>query len=155
MAQIGSRVFQTNRATTIGIDRPGVILKSSMINCNMTTRCKQPTIPGVAGWHHAVEHINTPSNAFNEVSRGAYAHQIPWPIRRKGWFNFLDHLVHSRYWFPNGKPPQSIALKLHFHQTNRTFLSEFFIDSALHNTEQSLRLARFGIQVRSAPSSPL
>ena len=59
-----------------------------------TFRDKQMTISRIAGWHHAIEHINSTTNRFYNVFRLTHAHQVTRFIFRNFWCSVIDNADH-------------------------------------------------------------
>src|SRR5882672_1450639 len=84
----------TDRACAGVVDRRGIFLVPGILDNDMPILCEQGSVTGMTSRHHAVEHVDAQSHAFNQVLRRTHSHQIAWPVLRKKWLQTFDYFIH-------------------------------------------------------------
>ena len=74
---------------------------SGISQLDNATAGEEVPIAGIAGWHNAVKHIDTAPDAFEQVSRCAYPHQIARRLGRQFTREVIQHAQHLGLWFTN------------------------------------------------------
>ena len=85
MVQISTGEVLAGVAITGGIQRRIIMAMERIADLDDTGVDKQMPIAGIAGWHHAVKHINTAAYRFYDIFRLTDTHQI---ARLVGWHFF-------------------------------------------------------------------
>src|SRR5262249_15959662 len=76
MAQVRTRIDAAYGTSACGVDGIRIILVLRMFDHDVTALRKQPSVAGMAGRHHTVEHIHTAGYGFDYICRSADAHQV-------------------------------------------------------------------------------
>ncbi len=71
---------------------------------------KEHRIAAVAGWHYAVEHINTTLDCLEQVLGSSYAHQVARLVLWQNLIHHLDHFVHHLGRLAYGKTADGISV---------------------------------------------
>ena len=95
-------------------------------------------ISGVAGRHHAVEHIDPSAHPFNQIFRLADPHQVAWFILRQQ----LQHKIQNSFTillrFTYSKTADGIPVEADLKQRFHRFTAQLLVYTALDNTKQSI-----------------
>ncbi len=102
---------------------------------------EQHPVASVAGWHHAVEHIHAPRDAFEQVRRSPHAHQVARAVLRQNRTHEFKHLIHLLRRLPHRKPPDGIALAVKLRGVLDGCPAQVRIDAALDYRKDRLRIA--------------
>ena len=97
-------------------------------------------IPGVPRRHHAIEHVDAPRHALDEVFRRASAHQIPGLRVRQSVDDSLGNRIHLLAGFSDAEATNSVALEPDRDCGIDALTSQVLEDPTLDDTE--LRLSR-------------
>ena len=74
--QVSPGVVPAGITPAVFIRRPGVIAEAAIFYNNSAPGCKEHSIPGIAGRHDTVKHVNSAENAFNQVLGSSHAHEV-------------------------------------------------------------------------------
>ncbi len=117
MIQVGARIIATGIAIALGIEWAGVAFMLRVTDFYHAIGHKQMSVTGVAGWHHAVKHIDTATNAFNQIFWFADAHQVARFISRDLRANMFQNTVHVLLGLAHCQTADSVAIKAYLYQT--------------------------------------
>ena len=92
----------------------------------------------VSAWHHAVEHIDSTSNSFNNIRGSSYAHEITRLIYRHKWLNNVNYTVHFLSRLTYSQSADSIAVKVKLSDILHVLYAEVVIGGTLIDTEKHL-----------------
>ena len=73
---------------------------------------EEEPVASVAGGHDAVEHVDTSLNGFEDVGRGADAHEVTGLVFGKDAVDEFNHLVHHIGGLTHGEAADGVALGL-------------------------------------------
>lgn len=138
MAQISERITTTNRAPTLFIRRARVFTVARVFYIDATAGSEQLPVAGVASGKHAVEHIDSRCDGFNDVFRRSHPHQITRTVRGHPRRDVRDDFHHRAFFFAHRKPAYGIAIESDFDQSFEASLPEVCVDAALIDSEKSL-----------------
>ena len=85
--QISFAVYHIYIRSTVGLNRREIHFPFLVAHIDDTVFGEEHPITSVTGGHHAVEHIDTAFNAFQDVYRSSHTHQI-------ARFVFGKYLIH-------------------------------------------------------------
>ena len=157
MAQIGARVGRIHPRVAGRIDGREVVRPLAVLDVDDTFGGKQHPVAAVAGRHHAVHHVDTAVDGFQDVGRRADAHQVAGSVGRQDGADLLDHLVHHLMWLAHGQTSDGVPLRSDRSDLLGRDPAQVGVHRALHDGEQGLRITvTFGMfgQVRHAAVQP-
>ncbi len=104
-------------------------------------------VPGVAGRQHAVEHINSPGDAFQNIFGRPDPHEVAGFVFRENFCHQFCHCIHILRRFAYGESAYSVALAPMSSDGFGRDFSQLRIGAALNDWEKSLLVAinRFGV----------
>jgi len=94
--------------------------------------------------HHTVEHVHPALDAFEDVHRRAYAHQITRTVLRQYGVDHFDHLVHDLRRFAHGQSADGVTVGVVLLHVLRGPGAQVRVGASLHDGEQRLVMAVFG-----------
>src|SRR6186713_798130 len=87
----------------------------------------------------AVEEVHSPPDAFDQVLREPDAHEVPWTVSGQLGVQQVEHRVHVRLAFADGKAADGDAVPVvHSGDGSGSIRAEFGMDPSLHDGKQSL-----------------
>ena len=137
MMQIGAGEMPAGVAGAAGVKRPGVVPIAAVAQPQQAGGGEQMAVAGVAGGHHAVEHINAVAHRMNDVGGGAHPHQIAGRGLRQLRAEILHHLPHLLLRLPHRQPADGIAGEANIPQSRQRGLPKIAKHRPLHDAEQS------------------
>ena len=132
---------------TVWIDRAEIHLPLLVAHVHRTIVGEEHGVATIAGWHHAVEHIDTSLDGFEDVLWCTYSHQV---ARLVLWQNLVDHLYHLIHHlgrFSYGKTADGISVCSLVGNKLGCFSSQLWEGTTLHDREETLvvTIERFGL----------
>ena len=109
-------------------------------------------IASIAGWHHAVKHIDAMSNPVDDILRRPYSHEIAGFGCRHLFDAGLDHRHHLLLWLTHGQASEGIAIEVHSHQFCQRLGSQMPVHAALHDAKQCRRMRTMGLLATPGPA---
>src|SRR5262249_26110258 len=105
--------------------------------------------------HYAIEQIDSPRCAFDEILRQPYTHQIPRLRSRQLRDGHVQHAVHLDFRLSYRKPTDRITLEPQPDKVPRRGYAEIDIEAALHDPEKGLiRATPTGLATLRPKSGP-
>src|SRR6187402_486895 len=83
VAEVRAAVVRAGVAAAPRIGRRGVVSITGIADIEPALAGEQLTVARISRRHHAVEHVDAPRHAFDQVLRRSGAHQVPRLIRRQ------------------------------------------------------------------------
>ena len=144
MFEIGAGIIAAGIAGAGFIQRPGIGLILAVADFNDAVTGKQMAVAGVTGRHYAIEHVDTAPDANHQILRSAYPHQITRLVHRHIPVNGVQSRQHFGLGLANRQAADGVTIKTYRSQAVDGFLPQLREHTALHNTEQSRRIALVG-----------
>ena len=99
---------------------------------------KEHRIAAVAGWHYAVEHINTALDGLEQVLGSSYAHQVARLVLWQNLIHHLDHFVHHLGRLAYGKTADGISVGSLVGNVLGCFAAQLWESTTLDDREEAL-----------------
>ena len=119
-----------------------------VLNLDVAKAGEQPAVAGVAGGHHAVEHVDAGGDARHQVFRRAHAHQVVRLVGRQTRRHVLQHAHHvflrlADRQAADGITAKALAARIGVNglQPSQRFVTQVLEHAALHDAEQRVRVA--------------
>lgn len=96
----------------IGIQATGIFGKPLVSEFQRPGAREGKSIPAVSSWHHAIEHVDSVLDAFEQILGPADAHKVPWLFRREYRYGFGEDLVHDFDRFADTQSSDSVAREI-------------------------------------------
>src|SRR4051812_42662001 len=93
--QIGARVVATGIAAAPRIERAVVFGKPRVLDIDAALAGEELPVSRIPRRHDAIEHVDTSSNAFDQVLRRSGAHEVAGMVHRQACRRPLSHFVHD------------------------------------------------------------
>ena len=140
VVQIGFRIAQIH-FTAVGVNGCEVGFPFLVAHVHRAVVSEQHRITTVACRHHAVEHIHTALDGFENVLRRTHTHEVAGLVLRKNLIHHLDHLVHHLRRFAYRQTTDGITVGTLVGNKFRSLLSQVLIGTALNDGEEALLIA--------------
>ena len=145
VVQIGLRVDAVNVAA-FGVYGREVVLPLLVAHVHRTLVGEEHGVAPIAGRHHAVEHVDTTLNGFQDVLGRTHTHQVARTVLGQDVVDHLNHLVHHLRRLANSQSANAgaasvVQLAQHVTDMLGSVLSEVFIGAALYDGKQCLVVA--------------
>ena len=140
MVQVGFRV-DAIYLTAVGVDGREVVFPLFVAHVHRALVGKQHGVAPVSGRHHAVEHVYTTLDSFENVLRCTNAHEVTGLIFGQYLVYNLYHLIHHLGWFANCQPADSVSIGTFIGYMLGRLLSKVFVSTTLYNGKEALLIA--------------
>ena len=97
----------------------------------------------ITGRHHAVKHVDTCGNAFDQILRRADAHQVARLVGGQAVRRMRHDALHFFLGLAHAHAANRIAGQVQLDQSVERFLPQIFKHTALHDAEQCVRVLKF------------
>ena len=155
MPQISLRVGRVDETGRARVDRRKVVPPLHVADIDDALRSEQHAVAPVARRHHAVEHVDSPLDALQQIGRRAHAHQVAGFVAGQQAVEQPDHLVHHRSRFAHGQSPDRIAVGVELPDELGRAGPQIGISAPLHDREQRLIMTVFRLRLPIAVEAPL
>src|SRR5574343_272230 len=139
-AERGAGVARTRR-----VERAGVGLVAGVLDLDIAEAGEQVAVAGVAGRHHAVEHVDAALDREDQVFRRADAHQVARLVGRHAGRDVVEDARHVLLRFADRQAANGHAVETDVVEASQRFVAQVFIHAALDDAEQ--RVAVFQLVV--------
>ena len=145
--QISARVGRAGVYRTLRVDGRKIIAPFAVADIDNAFAGVHHAVPRIAGRQYAVEHIDTPRNAFQNVFRRTDAHQVTRLVFGQNGGNQFRHGIHIFCRFADGEPADSIAFPLERGDGFGRYFAQFRVGAALYNREKGLLITVHGVRI--------
>lgn len=157
MPHVGARKMAAGIATAVLVDGSEIVGVIRVADSHLAPGGEERAVARVAGRHDAVEHIHAAADAFQDVLRGANAHEIPRFVF--GQYRTADRRnpVNVFLRFPHADAADCIPLKIHRRKLFGAFCAQVVKHAALNDRKQRLAVPierRHGCKRILAPRRP-
>ena len=97
---------------------------------------EEMAVAGIAGRHHAVEHVDATAHPFHQVLRLAHAHQVAGLVFGNARTDMLQDPVHVLLGLAHRQPADGIAIETNVEQSRQGDVTQILIDAPLDDAEQ-------------------
>ena len=131
----------------VGINGREIVLPLFVFDVDNALGGVDHAVPGIAGGHHAVEHVNAAGDAFQDIFWGTDAHKVPGFVCGQDLGHQLRHSIHVFYGFANREAADGIAFPPESGDGFCGYFAQFRIRAALNDGEKRLGMSvkRLGI----------
>jgi len=152
MPQISAREIPARMAVAVAVRRLLVVPITGVFYNNLFFVCKQQSMPRATGGKDAVEHVDSPADAADDVLRRAHAHQVAGPVFRQERGRSLDGFVHELPRLSDADAADGIPVEADGRDLLCGSPPQFRIGAALDDSEQRLVMRRLA---SSGPYPPI
>ena len=125
-------------AAAEGVDGAEIVLVAGGLDDHLAVAGEDAALAGVAGRHHAVEHIHPVGDVVEQVAGGANPHQVAGFVLGQDVIQEGGDAKHILFGFAHREAADGIAREIHLHQLQSGTLPQVFIDSPLHDAKEGL-----------------
>ena len=126
------------------LQRAGVVAVAGVAQAQHAGVGEQIGVAGVAGRHHAVEHVHAPAHGLHDVLRCADAHQVARLARRQARADEIEHAQHVLARLAHRQAADGIAVEADVLQAGQRRGAQVLVNPALHDAEQGRRMLAVG-----------
>jgi hypothetical protein len=141
VAQVGQRVGAARVARACWVNGRMLVFPLLVADIDDALGCVKVAVAGVAGRQHAVEHVNAEGDAFEDVHRGADAHQVAGLVLWQDAADQLCHGVHVLVRLADAETADGVALPLERGDNLRRLFAQVGVGAALYDGEQRLGIS--------------
>ena len=142
VAQVGAAEVAAAVAVAIRVDRLVVFFGvAGSLVAEHAFACEEHAVTGIARRHHAVEHVDTATDQFQQVPRRSDAHHIARVVCRQVVRAEVGDFVHCFGRFTDGKTAHGVAIRAEFCDAFDGLLAQVRVHAALDNAEELLIVA--------------
>ena len=141
MTQIRPRILCVHESFSRGIHRREVHPPFLVLEVDDALRGEQHAVAPVACRHHAVEHVDPPFDALQDVGRRAHPHQVTRTVFRQDGVDQLDHLIHLLRRLTHRQAADGVAPGPFRGDVFRRLLPQVAVHAPLHDGKQRLLVA--------------
>ncbi|MNH06159.1 hypothetical protein D3C79_655180 [compost metagenome] len=99
-------------------------------------------VAGVAGRHHAIEHVDAAAHPFHQILRLAHPHQVARLVGRDLRADVIQDAVHVFLGLTHRQTADRIAVEADLQQTVEGDIPQRLVDGALNDAEQGVLVAQ-------------
>ncbi len=125
--QISAREVLAGVAIAGRIQRRIVVAMERVTDFQYTGIGEQMAVAGVAGRHHAVEHVDATAHTFDQIFRLAYTHQVTRFVCRHEAWQVVQHLDHLVLGFAHRQTANRQTVETDFVQTLQRALAQVLV----------------------------
>ena len=129
----------TGITITFAVKGRGILPVTGVFYNNLFSVCKQQSVPGASGRHHAVKHVDSVEDPVDEILGCSDAHQVARAVFREERGGRGKVFQHQPLGFPDAEPSDRVTVKTDCRQLLRAPPAEIGIDAALDDPEEGLR----------------
>jgi hypothetical protein len=100
------------------------------------------TVAGVAGRHHAVEHVDTAAHPFHQILRLAHPHQVARLVGRNFRADMVKDAMHVLFGLTHGETADRVTVEADLKETVQRHIPQRFVDRTLDDAEQGVLVAQ-------------
>src|SRR5688572_2319369 len=139
VAQVGARKPGTRRTIARLVQGTPVGPELRALDVEPAGAGERGSIASHSRRRDAVEEVHSPPDAFDQVLRETDAHEVPWAVSRQLGVQQVEHRVHVRLAFADGKATNRDALPVvHSGDGSGSLRSELGVNPALDDGKESL-----------------
>src|SRR5688500_12355929 len=159
VADVGPREPRARRALAAVVERARVRSQLGAPDVELPIAGERGTLAAVARRGDAVEEIDAPRDALDEVLWEADAHEVAGFVLRQLVVNDLEHLVHLRLGLADGQSTDRVAGEIsHASNGSRRIAAQVRMDAALQDRKEGLGIPHSSLLIalerRYTPSQP-
>src|SRR2546421_3328505 len=124
MADERARVPVAHRAGAIFIQRLLVQAIAGVLDVQLASRGKRLPSPSIARRQHAIKHVDTACDSFDQIFGSADPHQISWLIDGHARGDVFYHVHHYIFLFAHAETADGIAIEADVDCAFKTFAPE-------------------------------
>src|SRR5688572_9939365 len=80
-----------------------------IVNVDDPGCCKKHSIAAVAGWKHAIKHVNPQADTLQQVPGCSHSHQVPWFFRRQVFATQSTEFIQEMFRFTYAQSSNRIS----------------------------------------------
>ena len=138
VVQVGTRMVAAGAALAGRVQRALIIAPAGVADLQVAKAGEQPPVAGVAGGHHAVEHVDATGDAVEQVLGRAHPHQVAGPVGGQPVADVVQDAQHVFLGLAHRKAPYCIALEADVRQARQRLVAQVLEHAALHDPEQGV-----------------
>src|SRR5688572_4406896 len=134
------------------VERQGVVPVLGPLDVDAAGAREDGSVSPHARGGDAVEHVDSASDALDQVSGKPDAHEVARACAGKRLVDDVEHLVHRGLLLADGEPSDCEAVPVvHGRESGGGFFSKRSVDATLYDGEQCLPVARGSDEFRETP----
>ena len=125
--------------------RPQIALVLAVADANRAEACEVMAIAGIAGRHHAVEHVDAARDRLHQILRPPHPHEIPRPVRRQLRAGVFEHRIALGFGLADREATDRVTVVADVLQSLRRTRAKLVVQAPLDEAEQRrvVALVRF------------
>ena len=147
MVEISPAVARIDERPAFGVDGREVILPFLVAHVDRPEAGEQLPVAPVAGGHDAIEHVDAPLDRLQDIDGRADTHQVARLVFGQYLVDDLDHLVHLFGRLTYGEAADRVPVGPFAGHLLGRLDTKILVDTTLHDGEEALRIAIFGIRL--------
>ncbi len=137
------------------LDGGGVFGEGGVFKVEGACGGKCGAVASKAGGKHAIKHVHSTRNHFDDLRRGAESHCVPWAVLREEGNGIFDGAEHFVFGFPHTDASDGVAIKADLYECAGAFLSQIGVRGALDDAKKEGPIfLRLCIPPSTAPMGP-
>lgn len=151
VVQVAARELGAGVAGARWVERAGVELVAGVLDLDVAVAGEQVAVAGIAGRHHAIEHVDAGGDRIHQVLRRADAHQVARLVGRQLRRRMGKNARHVFLGLADREAADGHAVETDVAQAGHRFVAEIFMHAALDDAEQGVAVFQLVVFVTRAP----